>query len=741
MQQITKTTLRYTQWLIAILALSLTFLAHAEIRSAQTCGSLNGTITRSSFRSDPAQTTFYYSVYTPPCYDASTTGYPVIYLMHGSNDDDGQWGRLGIQSALDTGIANSTLPPMIVVMPFGEWLANKNQFDTVSWENVFLNELMPLVEGQYRIDARRETRAIGGISRGGFWAFEIAFRHPDLFSSVAGHSAFFSEGQAPVDFDPLKMAKNAPNLDTLRIELDRGNADYAAPGLDLMHQYLDQRGINHFYTVYPEGQHNNAHWQMHVADYLAYYAEPWKTQIAVPAPTQPPMIFATNTPNLPTAPSTATPAAQTNQASWTVFLPAVAFPSLAGNIDLVRLQTLRIGQPDSQLVIDETTSQALQSYGINLSPETAVVPDNALQNSLWRSRKLYTLLAFDRLTTHYRVLHINGQHPLDTDLNTYPFAFSGDHPNFEPQKLTRILMSGVTALTRLTRTALDKEGTDWAASGILDTVNHADFFHTSNEVSFSPTCPDWETTPPLGEFCSKESHFDLLTKLGLDIVELTGNHNNDFGTDNYLRTLEWYQWHGIRTIGGGATLEDARQPLLIDHHSNKIAMLACNWVGPYYALATDKAPGAAFCDWNWLRAVIPQLKAEGNFVVVSVQYLEIEDYKPSAKQISDFQGVADLGADVVIGTQAHKPQTLTFYGARTGNESFLHYGLGNLFFDQPFWGNSRFFMDELYIYNGRLLNIDLFTGIIDDLARPRPMTPDEQANFFAFMFNTQGSFQ
>ncbi len=736
----TKNTLPIKWSLLTVLvAITLVFSTRSITQSAQTCVSPNGTITRSSFRSTPAQTTFYYSVYTPPCYDSSATIYPVVYLMHGSNDDDGQWGRLGIQQALDTGIANGTLPPMIVVMPFGEWLANKNQFDTVSWENVFLNELMPLVEGLYRIDARRETRAIGGISRGGFWAYEIAFRHPDLFGSVGGHSAFFSEGQAPVDFDPLKMAKNAPNLDTLRIELDRGSEDYAAPGVDLMHQRLDERGIPHTYTVYPEGQHNNAHWQLHVADYLAFYASSWLSAVFPPTPTAPPIIFATNTPNAPVDLST-TPAALTSQESWSVFLPAVAFPSLLGSIGLDHLQTLRIGQPDSQLVIDETTAQALQSFGITLSSSTTIVPDDALQNTLWRNRALYTLLAFDRLTTHYRVLHIGDQHPLDTGLETYPFAFHSDHPNFEPQKLTRLLMSGVTALTRLTRTALDKEGTDWAASGIMDTVNHADFFHTSNEVSFSPDCPKTDAST-LGEFCSKESHFDLLTKLGLDIVELTGNHNNDFGTENYLRTLEWYQWHGIRTIGGGANLEDARTPLLLDHHSNKIAMLACNWIGPYYAIAGEASPGAAFCDWDWLRATIPQLKADGNFVVVSVQYLEIEDYKPSAKQVSDFQGLADLGADVVIGTQAHKPQTLDFYGARTGQEAFIHYGLGNLFFDQPFWGNSRFFMDELYIYNGHLLNVDLFTGIIDDLARPRPMTPDEQANFFAFMFNTQGSFQ
>src|SRR4051812_3697778 len=110
MQPTIKTPLRYAQWLIFALALSITLLAHTQIRSAQTCESSNGTITRSSFRSTPAETTFYYSVYTPPCYAESTVSYPVVYLMHGSNDDDGQWGRLGIGQALDTGIANGTLP-------------------------------------------------------------------------------------------------------------------------------------------------------------------------------------------------------------------------------------------------------------------------------------------------------------------------------------------------------------------------------------------------------------------------------------------------------------------------------------------------------------------------------------------------------------------------------------------------------------------------------------------------------
>jgi poly-gamma-glutamate synthesis protein (capsule biosynthesis protein) len=700
------------------------------------CEEENGRIGRGTYRSLIAETTMYYSVYLPPCYDSESHTYPVLYLMHGSNEDDGQWGRLGIQAMLDTGIANGTLPPMVVVMPFGEWIANENQFERVSWENVFLEELMPLVESTYRIDGRAEQRAIGGISRGGFWAYEIAFRHPDLFSAVGGHSAFFDPGHAPDEYNPLDLALSAPDIARLRLWLDRGVDDFAQENLDRMSANLTQRGLVHEYRIYPEGQHNNTYWQQHVADYLAFYAADW---LISPNPTSATaFIFATNTPNpaLPPA-ATLTPAVSTEANSWLLFLPAVAFPSLEANITLERLRAITQGQADALLVIDQTTANTLTAAGARLASGTQIVGDDALLNTLWRDRRLFTLIGFDRLNTRYRVLKVDERHPIEHDLMTYPFAFQSSTPNFYRDRLTRLLLSGVTALTRETTKALDANGVEWTASGIADYTRRADFFHISNEVSFSSGCPQF-TEQPLGEFCSKREHFDLFPLIGLDIVELSGNHNLDYGTQPYLDTLAWYQEQGIRIVGGGLDLAAAQQALRFDHHSNQVVMVACNAVGPFYAIADEDSPGAADCDWNWLRETLPQLATESNLLIVTVQYTEVEDYLPLTSQISDFRGLADLGADVVIGTQAHKPQTFEFYNSVRGEPAFIHYGLGNLFFDQPFWGNMRFFMDELYIYEGRLLTVDLFTGIIDDLTRPRPMTPDERFNFLAFMFNTQG---
>jgi enterochelin esterase-like enzyme len=670
---------------------------------------VTGNTQRHEYVADNIQTRMYYTVYTPPCYDADRAErYPVIYLMHGSNDDDNHWLRLGLQDVLDARIAEGTLPPVIAVLPFGNWIANENRFDDNSWYGVFVNQLMPLVESQYHIDATRSKRAIGGVSRGGFWAFHIALRNPVMFSAVGGHSAFFDRYHAAPEYNPLDLALNAPGVDALRIWLDRGRDDYAAPGLDIMDARLSERGVAYQYTVHPQGQHNNDYWRSYVADYVDFYTANWQlTQAPTPEAT----------------PTVTPPEITTSITGQALYVPVVAFNSLNANIAKDQLSTLWAGLLIPELILSETTAAELQAFGVPIAPGTRIVADDALYNTLWRDTRLFTLLPFDALIPRYRVLNVDELHPID-QLDDYPYVFATDTPNFQPEQLTRMVMSGVTALTRETIPALDANSVEWAASGILPYVSRADFFHTSNEVSIVPGCPQPSVTGIAGlghSFCSKVEHFALFNQLGLDIVELSGNHNNDFGYEAYRETLTWYDENDIATVGGGETVAEARTPHIIEHNGNTIAMLSCNWVGPYYALVNEDAnmlggvrPGAASCDRDWLNGAIPTLKAAHDIVIVTVQYLELDQYAPSAQQRFDFRYLADLGADVVLGTQAHFPQSFEFYAADAGHEAFIHYGLGNLFFDQEFFGGVRFFMDQLLIYEGRLLGVDLFTGIIED---------------------------
>jgi enterochelin esterase-like enzyme len=698
------------------------------------CTEVNGTTTRHDYYADDIQTRMYYTVYTPPCYSThDAENYPVIYLMHGSNDDDNHWLRLGLADVLDEGIVGGTIPPVIAVLPFGEWIANENRFDGASWDRIFINQVMPMVESQYRINGNRATRAIGGISRGGFWAYHLAFRYPALFGAVGGHSAFFDRYHARPEYNPLDLALNAPFVDRMRIWLDRGRDDYAYPGLDIMDERLAERGLDYTYNVYPQGQHSNDYWRSHVAEYVDFYVSAW------PLPESPVVqITPTPTPPAPTA----------DDEAVYLLLPVVAFPSLQTNIPRDVLNTVIGGFLNTDIVLTESVVDQLAALNIHVAVGTRIVPDDALYNVLWRDGRAFTLMPFDQLQPRYRVLTMDEVHPLDDVLN-YPFAFVTDTPNYEPEKLTRLLMSGVTALTRQSIAPLDANGVEWAASGILPYVQSADFFHTSNEVSIVPDCP----TPNLvglggnASFCSKAEHFALFNVLGLDIVELSGNHNNDYGYQAYLDTFLWYRENGMMTLGGGETLAEAREPVIIEHHGNSVSMLACNWVGPYYALVNENPallggvrPGAAECERSWLREVLPQLQAEHDLVVVTVQYLEVDQYAPTDQARIDFRTLVDWGADVVIGTSSHFPQSFEFYRPEAERETFIHYGLGNLFFDQQFFAGRRFFMDQLYIYDGRLLFVDLFTGIIDDQARPRPMTADERENFLFIIMVQHGSF-
>jgi poly-gamma-glutamate synthesis protein (capsule biosynthesis protein) len=676
----------------------------------------------------------YYTVYLPPCYDANApTPYPTLYLLHGSASYDDHWLQIGLEEALNSGISDGTFPPMIAVLPYGEWIANENQFERVSFENVFLEELLPAVEARYPVATTRDQRAIGGVSRGGFWAFEIAFRHPELFGSVGGHSAFFDPNHAPDTHNPLDLASTAANLETLRIWLDRGADDYAAPGLDLMDAALRQRGLAYTYTVHPEGEHDNRYWGAHVGEYLAFYAQAFQP-VQLSAPTLPdPAAFAFIPP--PNAPDPAIfefvpPPTIVAPSAWEIYLPVVAFNSTRADLDSGALWNLLAGTPDANLIVDSATLSRLEALGISVSAARVVAPAE-LWRALTANREAFALLPFDQVSSKLRVLRVDGFNPLMRP-NDYPLALQSDTPNFYSDRLTTLTLSGVTAITRQSIPAIDANGLEWASSGIAPYTTQVDYFHTSNEVSFTEACPQAEETP-LGAFCSKAAHFPILEQVGLDIVELSGNHNNDYGYSAYRDTLARYAAANIATIGGGATPADAQQPLLLTHHNNRVAMIACNDAGPYYALASNERPGAADCNGAWLQAAIAEVRPTVDIVVVSVQHTEFEEYTPRDGIRNDFHQLADWGADVVVGTHAHKPQTFEFYSA-AGGTAFIHYGLGNLFFDQPFWGNSRFWMDTLVIYEGRLVTVDLFTGIIDDQARPRPMTLVEQKNFLEFMF-------
>jgi enterochelin esterase-like enzyme len=238
-----------------------------------------------------------YRVLLPPCAEVWNRPLPYVILGHGSASSDEHWEQLGIDEALVRGVALNRLPLMAIALPWGGELANTNTFQPgASWEYVLLDEFIPHLESNYCLQTERAGRAIGGISRGGFWAFLTAFRHPDMFVSLGGHSPFFDLYHAPASHNPLDLILGPAPNPPLRIWMDRGKDDYAQVNIDLAHERLTQNGLGHEWQLYPVGEHENAYWQAHLEDYLQFYAggfygEDWQTELAAGPPCERPLLF------------------------------------------------------------------------------------------------------------------------------------------------------------------------------------------------------------------------------------------------------------------------------------------------------------------------------------------------------------------------------------------------------------------------------------------------------------------
>ena len=302
-----------------------------------------------------------------------------------------------------------------------------------------------------------------------------------------------------------------------------------------------------------------------------------------------------------------------------------------------------------------------------------------------------------------------------------------------PEKSTTLsfLQTGVTALSRRMNGKLAEVGdATYFSEKIGDFLKSFDLTHTSNEASFTESATS-------SNICSAPEMIDVLTSSGIDIVELTGNHNLDCGVEAALETLDLYESLNIKTVGGGRDSEDAKTPLKLSEKGTNITFLAYN--ESTGGATTGDYPGANQYYEAEAEAEIKAAKARGDVVIVDVQYYECNAYaseyedptcdaadSAAGDQIGLFRKLIDFGADVVVGTSAHQTQTYELYG-----DGVIYYGLGNLWFDQVWWpGTRRSLALAHYFYNGKLLQTRLYGTTYDASLQPELM---EEEDFIWFL--------
>jgi enterochelin esterase family protein len=229
----------------------------------------------------------YVWVYTPPDYDKTNRKYPVYYLLHGNGETQSGWvmnGRANI--ILDNLIADGKAVPMIVVMPHGHAIqsASVGPFRAVQqpgpagmlnftfFTKELLEQILPMIESNFRVYSDPDHRAIGGLSMGAFQGIQIGLAHPELFHYVLAYSGGFGgigpqmpgeiETQSPWKELLANPEQTKKNLRLLFLGAGRQETAMLPPGKRLVKLFKD-KGINAVWADYPGG-HVFSVWRNHL---------------------------------------------------------------------------------------------------------------------------------------------------------------------------------------------------------------------------------------------------------------------------------------------------------------------------------------------------------------------------------------------------------------------------------------------------------------------------------------------
>ena len=249
-------------------------------------------------------------VYTPPGYDTKIKQrYPVLYLQHGGGEDERGWVIQGrVSFIMDNLIAEGKSKPMIIVMDRGYALkpgepaqmrpptppaatatspltggagtpaaaapAAPRMLTSTTFEEVVVNELIPMIDSTYRTIADREKRAMAGLSMGGMQTFQITLKHLDKFAYIGGFSgAGGGMGGAPIDpktaFGGVLSDAAAFNKKVKLVWLGIGTKEPERmyTSVKSFHETLEKAGIKHIYYESPGTAHEWQTWRRSLAEF------------------------------------------------------------------------------------------------------------------------------------------------------------------------------------------------------------------------------------------------------------------------------------------------------------------------------------------------------------------------------------------------------------------------------------------------------------------------------------------
>ncbi len=205
-----------------------------------------------------------------------------------------------------------------------------------------------------------------------------------------------------------------------------------------------------------------------------------------------------------------------------------------------------------------------------------------------------------------------------------------------------------------------------------------------------------------------------------DALALANNHSGDFGHAAFLETLDHLKTAGIASFGGGRNLTEAHQPLWIERHGLRIAVLSYNEFKPRRFAAGPNWPGIAWSEDSLVIADIRAARRAGADVVIPYMHWGWErESAPSSRQRYLAQKMIDAGADAVVGSHPHVTQ-----GTETYRGKPIIYSLGNFVFDGFELPAAKIgWLLKMTVDRRGVRSWETVTAWIDEEGTPHPLTP------------------
>lgn len=201
----------------------------------------------------------HYAIYLPPGYDTSLVDYPLLYLLHGMYGTYLDWPNHDLARMTDNAIHQGSIVPMIIVMPNGldAFYCNNYEGGDILYEDYFIEEFIPEIESSYRIKANGGSRAIAGLSMGGYGTTFHAFKRPGMFCCAYSMSGPLDKGNSAPDLKSIIDALTEEELGQLPdYFMECGTEDNLIyPSNVDFDAYLSKKNVPHTFVERP-GTHN-----------------------------------------------------------------------------------------------------------------------------------------------------------------------------------------------------------------------------------------------------------------------------------------------------------------------------------------------------------------------------------------------------------------------------------------------------------------------------------------------------